>query len=84
MRVARVPLSAPSDELSHIDKYVLVDAYLFIKKALFFPSDPPDMTPLEFQYLEAAYLEYNNQATRDVQSPEFERAMREMNNPSLV
>lgn len=75
----RQPVVSRPDELTIIEKYMIVDAYLFLKKAALFTHVDPELTLLEYSFLMEAYKEYYELRMIDVEGSQFEEGMKELN-----
>lgn len=63
-----------------MDKYVLIEAYETVRRALIYPEQPTELTYVEFLFLLDGYSNHYSQQADSVYSPQFEKGMRELNN----
>ena len=79
MQFTRQPVVSHPNSLTDIEKYMIVDSYTFLKKAALFPDVDFGFTILEYDFLMEAYREYYDLRAVDVESPQFEEGMKELN-----
>jgi len=76
MKFTRQPVV--SSVLTSLELYMLIDSYMFIKGGVYFPDDPPEITELEVRFLEVSYKAHKDLELVDVNSPQFEEGMRQL------
>ncbi len=78
MNFARQPVVSPPKDLTPLEFFIMVDAYVFVKRGAFFPLESPELTELELLFLKEAYKVYFDMQLTTVQNPQFEEGMRQL------
>lgn len=78
MQFTRQPVVSEPNKLTVVERYLLIDAYQFLKTSALFPQEISDITELEIWFLKLAYEHYKYTQGMDINDKAFEESMRQL------